>query len=726
MTDPVDPRSLMTAAERALFAAEPNPVTALLKDAEHFAMSLAEGDFALVNVKGNVPPVQFRAFKRMVYQTTKARVLITNVPEGVDVAHLPADVLAAALDERGKDMIDRHKRAIQAASSTRPPGAAVTPADSTKPEPLLAPGLSYSVSEPRFLGEMYKRELFEARIDGTDLSKEQLAALGVPADFLKPTPYSVSTTGLTFVPGWRFGEDCGCEACEEASMAEEDRVEYGPEPAGDDIDHGHVVKTGLQQMYESAVTPEARAMVKSGRYTSQSARANPPREGGMGPLVETTLPAGTPVMIDGVEVPTTAPIKVYRATGWVPTVEDEAHLIELLKQAEADPQAWIILPGTSAKIEPTAEPQRYTPTAHDFVGYLGRDDLYEVSTGFGLEVCRLDEEGCMTVVCRDCGGDHDAKYCDDYVEGRGTVRSCTDCGEEVDGGPTRCVPCADKLEAQDMPRSFREARARTVEGVAEKVDALLEQGSLARRVLGVKRLAPGETPRTPKDVTATAMVWNGQVEARVFGRWVMPPIYRFVAAHTRDADAELDEEQAAYDIASGFVQTEDKIVWQLAQAAVMASGDIQLQASNIRQLIESLVSVMAKHRQIPATFAINRAQVVDLVKAKDEGWLEPVTDRELVLAGHIATIPELGNALICTTPGWNSKALTYAEETIPPGYVLASAPTHYAGQFSIQSTVSIEPFTAVIEGTLCLGLASTQHVAAALTNPYAVAIGRLT
>jgi len=640
MTDPVDPRSLMTAAERALFAAEPNPVTALLKDAEHFAMSLAEGDFALVNVKGNVPPVQFRAFKRMVYQTTKARVLITNVPEGVDVAHLPADVLAAALDERGKDMIDRHKRAIQAASSTRPPGAAVTPADSTKPEPLLAPGLSYSVSEPRFLGEMYKRELFEARIDGTDLSKEQLAALGVPADFLKPTPYSVSTTGLTFVPGWRFGEDCGCEACEEASMAEEDRVEYGPEPAGDDIDHGHVAKTGLQQMYESAVTPEARAMVKSGRYTSQSVR--------------------------------------------------------------------------------------YTPTAHDFVGYLGRDDLYEVSTGFGLEVCRLDEEGCMTVVCRDCGGDHDAKYCDDYVEGRGTVRSCTDCGEEVDGGPTRCVPCADKLEAQDMPRSFREARARTVEGVAEKVDALLEQGSLARRVLGVKRLAPGEMPRTPKDVTATAMVWSGQVEARAVGRWVMPPIYRFVAAHTRDADAELDEEQAAYDIASGFVQTEDKIVWQLAQAAVMASGDIQLQASNIRQLIESLVSVMAKHRQIPATFAINRAQVVDLVKAKDEGWLEPVTDRELVLAGHIATIPELGNALICTTPGWNSKALTYAEETIPPGYVLASAPTHYAGQFSIQSTVSIEPFTAVIEGTLCLGLASTQHVAAALTNPYAVAIGRLT
>jgi len=629
MTDPVDPRLLMTAAERALFAEEPNPVTALLKDAEHFAMSLAEGDFALVNVKGNVPPVQFRAFKRMVYQTTKARVLITNVPEGVDVAHLPADVLAAALDERGKDMIDRHKRAIQAASpyqqvqqqldeakmanDIRRDRGAVTPTDlmvdavkataykalAEIPEGVInEPSIGYiglplcrslhavrpidlhyavepaidlhadlPLAEPNANGDQFppmSLEYAKALADKWHNAPTDLAALGVPADFLKPTPYSSTSAALL------------------------DRVEYGPEPAGDDLDHGHVVKTGLQQMYESAVTPEAKAMVKSGRYM--------PRE------------------------------------------------------------------------------------------------------GIGSE----------------------------YVEGRGTVRSCIDCGEEVDGGPTRCVPCADKLEAQDMPESVREARARTVEGVAEKVDALLERGSLARRVLGVKRLAPGETPRTPKDVTATAMVWNGQVEARAVGRWVMPPIYRFVAAHTRDADVELDEEQAAYDIASGFVQTEDKIVWQLAQAAVMASGDIQVQASNIRQLIQSLVSVMAKHRQIPATFAINRAQVVDLVKAKDEGWLEPVRDRELVLAGHIATMPELDNALICTTPGWNSKALTYAEETIPPGYVFASAPTHYAGQFSIQSTVSVAPYTAVVEGKLRRGLAGTQHIAAALTNPYAVAIGRLT
>ena len=104
MTDPIDPRALMTATERALFASEDGLDTVLLKELEYFAMSLAEGDFALLNIKGSVPAKQFRAFKQAVYQAEKARVLVTNVPEGVDVAHLPAGFLAAALDERDNEI----------------------------------------------------------------------------------------------------------------------------------------------------------------------------------------------------------------------------------------------------------------------------------------------------------------------------------------------------------------------------------------------------------------------------------------------------------------------------------------------------------------------------------------------------------------------------------------------------------------------------------------------
>jgi hypothetical protein len=250
---------------------------------------------------------------------------------------------------------------------------------------------------------------------------------------------------------------------------------------------------------------------------------------------------------------------------------------------------------------------------------------------------------------------------------------------------------------------------------------LVDYEGWSRKVYRVRPLAQGELFRIAKDVRSTAWVigQDGQgIEARLFGRYVTPSEFKIGSFPTVDIEEiyqmnydvldraqdtarqeiELEEDKrgrALIDIASQTVNA----VTSFSTLGVAAFEDIRFQVE--------------RHRLVVEKFLINRAELSDIVKTMS-AQVDPVTERELILAGYIGSFL---NAVIITSAG------TGVEEVVPAGTVYAVTGPEYMGEMGIRVELFSEPFNMFSQMRFVKGWAFGEIIGFVIANPRACAKG---
>jgi hypothetical protein len=251
---------------------------------------------------------------------------------------------------------------------------------------------------------------------------------------------------------------------------------------------------------------------------------------------------------------------------------------------------------------------------------------------------------------------------------------------------------------------------------------LVDYEGWARKVYRVRPLAQGEFFRIAKDVRSTAWVigQDGQgIEARLFGRFVTPSEFKIGSFPTVDIsdiytvnydildraqdtarqEIELEEDKrgrALVDVASQTVNT----VTTFGTLGVAAFEDVRYQVE--------------RHRLVVEKFLINRQELSDVVKTMS-AQVDPVTERELILAGYIGSFL---NSMIITSAG------TGVEEVVPAGTFYACTGPEYMGEMGIRVELFSEAFNMFAMQRFVKGWAFGEIIGFAITNPRAVAKGQ--
>ena len=245
-----------------------------------------------------------------------------------------------------------------------------------------------------------------------------------------------------------------------------------------------------------------------------------------------------------------------------------------------------------------------------------------------------------------------------------------------------------------------------------------------RKVLRVRPLAQGELFRIAKDVRATAWIvgQDGQsLESRLYGKYVQPSEFKITAYPTVDIE---DVYQVNYDILDRAQDTarqeieleEDKRgVNLLTRAATTMNPLTAIGAALTPATMEAIRFEVEKHRLVVEKYLINRAELSDLVANFGGAAFDPVTTRELLLAGYVGT---MHNAQVITAAG------TGVEEVVPAGTTFATTGSEYLGEMGIRVELFSEPFNKFSHRESVKGWAFIEIVGFAIVNPRAVAMGQ--
>jgi hypothetical protein len=114
-------------------------------------------------------------------------------------------------------------------------------------------------------------------------------------------------------------------------------------------------------------------------------------------------------------------------------------------------------------------------------------------------------------------------------------------------------------------------------------------------------------------------------------------------------------------------------------------------------------------------FLINRQELSDIVKTMSSA-VDPVTERELLLAGYIGSFL---NAMIMTSSG----TLADAQEVVPAGTFYAVAGPEFLGEMAIRVELFSEPFNMFSQMRFVKGFAFGEVIGFVLSNAKAVAKG---
>jgi hypothetical protein len=219
---------------------------------------------------------------------------------------------------------------------------------------------------------------------------------------------------------------------------------------------------------------------------------------------------------------------------------------------------------------------------------------------------------------------------------------------------------------------------------------LVDYEGWTRRVFRVRPLAQGEFFRIAKDVRSTAWVigQDGQgIEARLYGRFVTPSEFKIGSFPTVDISdiytMNYDVLDRAQDTARQEIELEEdkrgRALLDVAAQTVNATttfGTLGVAAfEDVRFQVE-------RHRLVVEKFLINRQELSDIVKTMS-AQVDPVTERELILAGYIGSFL---NAMIITSAG------TGVEEVVPAGTFYAVTGPEYLGEMGIRVELFSEPF----------------------------------
>ena len=243
----------------------------------------------------------------------------------------------------------------------------------------------------------------------------------------------------------------------------------------------------------------------------------------------------------------------------------------------------------------------------------------------------------------------------------------------------------------------------------------------ARKVYRTRPLAQGELFRIAKDVRATAWVvgQDGQsIESRLYGRYIQPSEFKVTSFPTVDIE---DIYQMNYDVLDRAQDTarqeieleEDKRGLALLDRAAATVNSTTIFATLGIAAFEDVRFQVERHRLIVEKFLIARAELSDIIKTMSAA-VDPVTERELILAGYIGNVL---NSQIITTAG------TGVEEVVPAGTFYAVTGSEYMGEMGIRVELFSEPFNMYAQQRLVKGWAFGEIIGFGIPNARSVAKG---
>ncbi len=296
------------------------------------------------------------------------------------------------------------------------------------------------------------------------------------------------------------------------------------------------------------------------------------------------------------------------------------------------------------------------------------------------------------------------------------------------GGSSHRQAAQDDGMSSDERRQVLAAAVRDPEGFSvlgqellSPIKDIVDYEGWTRKVYRVRTLTDGENYRIPKDVRSTAWVvgQDGQgIESRLFARWIQPPTFKITSYPTVDiqdlAEVNYDLMDRAQDTARQEIELEeDKRGVALLDVAAQTKNTVTTFGTLGVGAFEDVRYQVERHRLVVEKFLINRAELSDIVKTMS-AQVDPVTERELILAGYIGTFL---NAMIVTAAG------TGVEEVIPAGTFYAVTGPEYLGEMVIRMELFSEPFNMFAMQRMVKGWAFGEVVGFAISNPHAVAKG---
>ena len=250
---------------------------------------------------------------------------------------------------------------------------------------------------------------------------------------------------------------------------------------------------------------------------------------------------------------------------------------------------------------------------------------------------------------------------------------------------------------------------------------LVDYEGWVRKIYRVRPLAQGEFFRLAKDVRSTAWVigQDGQgIEARLFGRFVTPSEFKIGSFPTVDISdiytMNYDVLDRAQDTARQEVELEeDKRGRALLDVASQTLNNVTTFATLGVAAFEDIRFQVERWRLVVEKFLINRQELSDIVKTMS-AQVDPVTERELILAGYIGSFL---NSMIITAAG------TGVEEVVPAGTVYGITGPEYLGEMGIRVELFSEPFNMFAMQRFVKGWAYGEIIGFAISNTRSVAKG---
>lgn len=259
------------------------------------------------------------------------------------------------------------------------------------------------------------------------------------------------------------------------------------------------------------------------------------------------------------------------------------------------------------------------------------------------------------------------------------------------------------------------------------IKEVIDYEGLARKIFAPRTVKAGEVIRYDRDVYVMAWVIaeDGQTpESVAQGQYFYPPEFEVTA----NPSIELkDKYRAQFDILAriadrarqGIEYREDVALVNLLNAGGNTTNVTSFYATLNIAALEAMRYQVERNRLVCDKFLIHRREVSDLVNNLTPAQVDPVTRRELLMAGYIGTVL---NAQIVTTAG--TSPLTY--EVLTPGQAIAVTSPEYLGGMPIRVELFSEPYNQFVLGLPRQGWFWYELISQVLINTAGVAIGSKT
>lgn len=272
--------------------------------------------------------------------------------------------------------------------------------------------------------------------------------------------------------------------------------------------------------------------------------------------------------------------------------------------------------------------------------------------------------------------------------------------------------------ADPTSEGFRQVGQALLNPIKEVID----YEGLARKIWAPRTVKAGEVVRYDKDIFVQSWVIgeDGQTpESVVEGKYVYPPEFEVTA----NVSIELkDKFRAQFDILAraqdrarqSIEHTEDVAAMTTLQAGGNQTNVTTFFATLNMAALEGMRYQIERHRLVCDKFIINRQEVSDLINVL-RAQVDPVTQRELIMAGYIGNIL---NAQIITTAGTNTF------EILQPGQAKAVTTPEYLGGMPIRVELFSEPYNQFVLGNPRQGWYWYELLSMVLINTAGVALGQ--